>query len=84
MGKLCNLRFTIRKILLTLLRIRFIIRRVEENQGVTMEKFNFKNNIGQENKLLQIEIYKFTNFCKLQNYTSVNIFSKDIFEAIVN
>ncbi|HGR7261074.1 TPA: cell envelope, partial [Streptococcus pneumoniae] len=22
-----------------------------------MEKFNFKNNIGQENKLLQIEIY---------------------------
>ncbi|HET2536066.1 TPA: cell envelope, partial [Streptococcus pneumoniae] len=23
-------------------------------------------------------------FCKLQNYTSVNIFSKDIFEAIVN
>ncbi|HET2207092.1 TPA: cell envelope, partial [Streptococcus pneumoniae] len=24
------------------------------------------------------------NFCKLQNYTSVNIFSKDIFEAIVN
>ncbi|HHK6714972.1 TPA: cell envelope, partial [Streptococcus pneumoniae] len=28
-----------------------------------MEKFNFKNNIGQENKLLQIEIYKFTNFC---------------------
>ncbi|HFM9665036.1 TPA: cell envelope, partial [Streptococcus pneumoniae] len=27
-----------------------------------MEKFNFKNNIGQENKLLQIEIYKFTNF----------------------
>ncbi|MFB2786856.1 cell envelope, partial [Streptococcus pneumoniae] len=24
-----------------------------------MEKFNFKNNIGQENKLLQIEIYKF-------------------------
>ncbi|KYQ24636.1 cell envelope [Streptococcus pneumoniae] len=45
-----------------------------------MEKFNFKNNIGQENKLLQIEIYKFTNFCKLQNYTSVNIFSKDIFE----
>jgi len=69
---------------LTLLRIRFIIRRVEENQGVTMEKFNFKNNIGQENKLLQIEIYKFTNFCKLQNYTSVNIFSKDIFEAIVN
>ncbi|HHK6815901.1 TPA: cell envelope, partial [Streptococcus pneumoniae] len=23
-----------------------------------MEKFNFKNNIGQENKLLQIEIYK--------------------------
>ncbi|EDT91818.1 hypothetical protein SP195_A0011 [Streptococcus pneumoniae SP195] len=69
---------------MTLLRIRFIIRRVEENQGVTMEKFNFKNNIGQENKLLQIEIYKFTNFCKLQNYTSVNIFSKDIFEAIVN
>ncbi|VRA15681.1 type I restriction-modification system, S subunit [Streptococcus pneumoniae] len=48
------------------------------------EKINFKNNIGQENKLLQIEIYKFTNFCKLQNYTSVNIFSKDIFEAIVN
>ncbi len=35
-----------------------------------MEKFNFKNNIGQENKLLQIEIYKFTNFFKLQNYTS--------------
>ncbi|AGZ47288.1 Uncharacterised protein [Streptococcus pneumoniae] len=69
---------------MTLLRIRFIIRRVEENQGVTMEKFNFKNNIGQENKLLQIEIYKFTNFYKLQNYTSVNIFSKDIFEAIVN
>lgn len=26
-----------------------------------MEKFNFKNNIGQENTLLQIEIYKFTN-----------------------
>ncbi|CNA74626.1 hypothetical protein [Streptococcus pneumoniae] len=49
-----------------------------------MEKFNFKNNIGQENKLLQIEIYKFTNFYKLQNYTSVNIFSKNIFEAIVN
>ncbi|ELU79913.1 hypothetical protein PNI0076_02191 [Streptococcus pneumoniae PNI0076] len=41
-----------------------------------MEKFNFKNNIGQENKLLQIEIYKFTNpksfiplstRCNLQN-----------------
>ncbi|VNN96501.1 Uncharacterised protein [Streptococcus pneumoniae] len=44
-----------------------------------MEKFNFKNNIGQENKLLQIEIYKFTNFCKLQNYTSVNIFGSIIF-----
>ncbi|WP_252306318.1 cell envelope [Streptococcus pseudopneumoniae] len=49
-----------------------------------MEKFNFKNNIEQENKLLQVEICKLTNFCKLQNYTSVNIFLKDIFEPIVN
>ena len=46
-----------------------------------MEKFNFENNIEQENKLPQIEIYKLTNFGELQNYTSVNIFSKDTFEA---
>nr|WP_240958848.1 hypothetical protein [Streptococcus sanguinis] len=48
-----------------------------------MEKFNFENNIEQENKLPQIEIYKLTNFGELQNYTSVNIFSKDTFEAII-
>ena len=72
------------KILLILLQIRSIIKRVEENQGVTIEKFNFENNIGKENKLPQIEIYKLTNFCKLQNCTSVNIFLKDIFEPIVN
>ena len=48
-----------------------------------MEKFNFENNIEQENKLPQIEIYKLTNFGELQNYKSVNIFSKDTFEAII-
>ncbi|EID70621.1 hypothetical protein HMPREF1112_0560 [Streptococcus pseudopneumoniae SK674] len=33
-----------------------------------MEKFNFKNNIGQENTLLQIEIYKFTNLLTFASF----------------
>lgn len=52
-------------------------------KGVIMEKYSFENNIEQENVLPQIEIYKLTNFSELQNYMSVNIFSKDTFEAII-
>ncbi|MCC3166874.1 hypothetical protein [Streptococcus sanguinis] len=33
-----------------------------------MEKFNFENNIEQENKLPQIEIYKLTNFGELRDH----------------